>query len=185
MTIIAARSAVAADRSAPALSADRRPGAGPAHSRPGGRESRPGPGRIHLALRARAGCTCWAKPRSVTSTRSTAEERRQRLEAFFDFDLPCVFVTKGQEVPARAARSRPGARGAVAAEPAQDGGVLPPHQAVPRGGVRSAHHAAWLAGRRVRGWVCSSSAVRVSARANACWTWSSGDIAWWPTTWCR
>jgi HPr kinase/phosphorylase len=29
----------------------------------------------------------------------TAEERRQRLEAFFNFDLPCVFVTKGQEVP--------------------------------------------------------------------------------------
>jgi HPr kinase/phosphorylase len=27
------------------------------------------------------------------------EERRQRLEAFFNFDLPCVFVTKGQEVP--------------------------------------------------------------------------------------
>jgi HPr kinase/phosphorylase len=29
----------------------------------------------------------------------TAEERRHRLEAFFNFDLPCVFVTKGQEVP--------------------------------------------------------------------------------------
>jgi HPr kinase/phosphorylase len=29
----------------------------------------------------------------------TSEERRQRLEAFFNFDLPCVFVTKGQEVP--------------------------------------------------------------------------------------
>ena len=29
----------------------------------------------------------------------TPEERRQRLEAFFNFDLPCVFVTKGQEVP--------------------------------------------------------------------------------------
>ena len=27
------------------------------------------------------------------------EERRQRLEAFFNFDLPCVFVTKGQQVP--------------------------------------------------------------------------------------
>jgi HPr kinase/phosphorylase len=26
-------------------------------------------------------------------------ERRSRLEKFFDFDLPCVFVTKGQEVP--------------------------------------------------------------------------------------
>jgi HPr kinase/phosphorylase len=29
----------------------------------------------------------------------TAEERRQRLETFFGFDLPCIFVTKGQEVP--------------------------------------------------------------------------------------
>jgi HPr kinase/phosphorylase len=29
----------------------------------------------------------------------TPEERRQRLAAFFNFDLPCVFVTKGQEVP--------------------------------------------------------------------------------------
>ncbi len=29
----------------------------------------------------------------------TPEERRQRLEAFFNFDLPCVFVTKGQEIP--------------------------------------------------------------------------------------
>ncbi len=29
-----------------------------------------------------------------------AGERRSRLEKFFDFDLPAVFVTKGQEVPA-------------------------------------------------------------------------------------
>ncbi|HSB53813.1 MAG TPA: HPr(Ser) kinase/phosphatase [Gemmatimonadales bacterium] len=29
-----------------------------------------------------------------------AGERRSRLEKFFEFDLPCVFVTKGQEVPA-------------------------------------------------------------------------------------
>ncbi len=28
-----------------------------------------------------------------------ADERHQRLERFFTFDLPCVFVTKGQEVP--------------------------------------------------------------------------------------
>ena len=28
-----------------------------------------------------------------------ASERKSRLEKFFDFDLPCVFVTKGQEVP--------------------------------------------------------------------------------------
>lgn len=28
-----------------------------------------------------------------------ASERQQRLETFFSFDLPCVFVTKGQEVP--------------------------------------------------------------------------------------
>jgi len=28
-----------------------------------------------------------------------AEERRQRLEGFFRFELPCIFVTKGQEVP--------------------------------------------------------------------------------------
>ncbi len=29
-----------------------------------------------------------------------AESRRASLEAFFAFDLPCIFVTKGQEVPA-------------------------------------------------------------------------------------
>ena len=28
-----------------------------------------------------------------------AAERRSRLERFFEYDLPCVFVTKGQEVP--------------------------------------------------------------------------------------
>jgi HPr kinase/phosphorylase len=28
-----------------------------------------------------------------------ADERRQKLETFFGFDVPCVFVTKGQEVP--------------------------------------------------------------------------------------
>ena len=28
-----------------------------------------------------------------------APERKSRLEKFFEFDLPCVFVTKGQEVP--------------------------------------------------------------------------------------
>src|SRR4029450_1674696 len=27
------------------------------------------------------------------------EQRRQSLTTFFSFDLPCVFVTKGQEVP--------------------------------------------------------------------------------------
>lgn len=29
-----------------------------------------------------------------------AEERRGRLQRFFEFDLPCIFVTKGLEVPA-------------------------------------------------------------------------------------
>jgi HPr kinase/phosphorylase len=29
-----------------------------------------------------------------------AEQRRQSLEKFFEFELPCIFVTKGQEVPA-------------------------------------------------------------------------------------
>lgn len=29
-----------------------------------------------------------------------AGDRRGRLEKFFEFDLPCVFVTKGQEIPA-------------------------------------------------------------------------------------
>jgi HPr kinase/phosphorylase len=29
-----------------------------------------------------------------------AEQRRQSLATFFSFDLPCIFVTKGQEVPA-------------------------------------------------------------------------------------
>jgi HPr kinase/phosphorylase len=29
----------------------------------------------------------------------TPDDRRTRLEAFFGFDLPCIFVTKGQDVP--------------------------------------------------------------------------------------
>ena len=29
----------------------------------------------------------------------SAEERQKALATFFDFDLPCIFVTKGQEVP--------------------------------------------------------------------------------------
>ena len=28
-----------------------------------------------------------------------AEQRRKSLEKFFEFELPCIFVTKGQEVP--------------------------------------------------------------------------------------
>ena len=32
---------------------------------------------------------------------------------------------------------------------------------------------------------CSSSGAPASARASACWTWSSGGTAWWPTTSCR
>ena len=28
-----------------------------------------------------------------------AEHRRRSLEKFFEFELPCIFVTKGQEVP--------------------------------------------------------------------------------------
>ena len=39
----------------------------------------------------------------------TPEARRHALEGFFSFDLPCIFVTKGQEVPAELldlARSR-------------------------------------------------------------------------------
>ena len=29
-----------------------------------------------------------------------ADHRRKALEQFFEFELPCIFVTKGQEVPA-------------------------------------------------------------------------------------
>jgi len=28
-----------------------------------------------------------------------AEQRRKALEKFFEFELPCIFVTKGQDVP--------------------------------------------------------------------------------------
>jgi HPr kinase/phosphorylase len=37
------------------------------------------------------------------------EDRRKALEKFFEFELPCIFVTKGQDVPAEMlelARSR-------------------------------------------------------------------------------
>ena len=30
----------------------------------------------------------------------SAEDRRKALEKFFEFELPCIFVTKGQEIPA-------------------------------------------------------------------------------------
>ena len=69
---------------------------------------------------------------------------------FFGFELPCIFVTKGQEVPAELLELAREQRRAGAAQPAQDRRVLPPDQADRRGGVRSPHHAARLAGRRLR-----------------------------------
>jgi HPr kinase/phosphorylase len=47
------------------------------------------PGRLHVLGET-----------EITYLRSLeAAERRRRLEAFFEFDLPCIFVTKGQQVP--------------------------------------------------------------------------------------
>ena len=47
------------------------------------------PGRLHVLGET-----------EITYLRSLdAAGRRQRLEAFFGFDLPCIFVTKGQQVP--------------------------------------------------------------------------------------
>jgi HPr kinase/phosphorylase len=47
------------------------------------------PGRLHVLGET-----------EITYLRSMdPAERRRRLEAFFEFDLPCVFVTKGQQVP--------------------------------------------------------------------------------------
>jgi HPr kinase/phosphorylase len=47
------------------------------------------PGRLHVL-----GETEITYLRSLDSA-----DRRRRLEAFFEFDLPCIFVTKGQQVP--------------------------------------------------------------------------------------
>jgi HPr kinase/phosphorylase len=47
------------------------------------------PGRLHVL-----GETEITYLRSMESA-----ERRRRLEVFFGFDLPCIFVTKGQQVP--------------------------------------------------------------------------------------
>jgi HPr kinase/phosphorylase len=47
------------------------------------------PGRLHVLGET-----------EITYLRSLdAAERRRRLEAFFGFDLPCIFVTKAQQVP--------------------------------------------------------------------------------------
>ncbi|HEU5171740.1 MAG TPA: HPr(Ser) kinase/phosphatase [Gemmatimonadales bacterium] len=47
------------------------------------------PGRLHVLGET-----------EITYLRSLdADERRRRLEVFFGYDLPCIFVTKGQEVP--------------------------------------------------------------------------------------
>jgi HPr kinase/phosphorylase len=47
------------------------------------------PGRLHVLGET-----------EITYLRSLAsDERRRRLETFFGFDLPCIFVTKGQQVP--------------------------------------------------------------------------------------
>jgi HPr kinase/phosphorylase len=47
------------------------------------------PGRLHVLGET-----------EITYLRSMdPAERRRRLEAFFEFDLPCIFVTKGQQVP--------------------------------------------------------------------------------------
>ncbi len=47
------------------------------------------PGRLHVLGET-----------EITYLRSLeADERRRRLAVFFGFDLPCIFVTKGQQVP--------------------------------------------------------------------------------------
>ena len=47
------------------------------------------PGRLHVLGET-----------EITFLRSMeSAERRRRLEVFFGFDLPCIFVTKGQQVP--------------------------------------------------------------------------------------
>jgi HPr kinase/phosphorylase len=47
------------------------------------------PGRLHVLGET-----------EITYLRSLApDDRRRRLEVFFGFDLPCIFVTKGQQVP--------------------------------------------------------------------------------------
>jgi HPr kinase/phosphorylase len=47
------------------------------------------PGRLHVLGET-----------EITYLRSlAADERRRRLETFFGFDLPCIFVTKNQQVP--------------------------------------------------------------------------------------
>lgn len=47
------------------------------------------PGRLHVLGET-----------EITYLRSMeSNERRRRLETFFGFDLPCIFVTKGQQVP--------------------------------------------------------------------------------------
>ena len=108
-----------------------------------------------------------------------------RWSKFFEFELPCIFVTKGQEVPAEMLELAQGPRRAAAPQQAQDGGVLSPASS------RSSRKPSRRAPPCTAPWptstasVCSSSGAPASARASACSTWSSGATAWWPTTWCR
>ena len=175
-----------AGRSAAARGADRRAGPGPRDAR--GRRSRARAWRWPAtpAASRRTASTCSARPRSPTSSRSPPEQRRQyAARSSSASSCPCVFVTKGQEVPPELLELATRAGVPVLRTQAQDGGVLPADQADRRGGLRAAHDAPWLAGRRVRRGAALRRAARGSARASACSTWWSAGTGSWRTTWCR
>ena len=81
--------------------------------------------------------------------------RRVSLETLIDYDLPCLFVSKSQDVPAELlelAHQRGAPDHSVTA---QDIGVLPPDHAISLGVLRAEHDCARLPRRRLR----SGSAV--------------------------
>ena len=59
----------------------------------------PRPGGIYGTLRAGAAPRAGRDRDHLSPVAWTPHERRRRLEMFFGFDLPCIFVTKGQQVP--------------------------------------------------------------------------------------
>jgi hypothetical protein len=94
---------------------------------------------------------CSAKPRSPTCSRSSRRSARcESRTSSSAFPIPCAFITKALEPPDPLMRLAEAAGVTVHPLAAQDGRVLPAHQAVSRRAVRPHHHHARLARRRVR-----------------------------------
>jgi len=100
-------------------SADREVGLDRADPRSGGGISRTGARRLYRRFMPRRLHVLGETEISYLNALEPAE-RRSRLETFFGYDLPCVFVTKGQEVPTELLEPGAGTGHSADPEPAQD-----------------------------------------------------------------